>query len=483
MCNARYTRARFKSACAAMRVLQDVRPSPEQLPILTDSGPGFRLIRGAAGSGKTTAALMRLRQLCGARLARRSRLGATAPIRMLVLTFNRTLSGYVEQLAEEQIDATDGILLEVETFGRWAMRLSGGYIDVADDDQRLRQLLNDAGFGRNLDYFAGEVQYVLGRWPPGQLDEYLGADRFGRGRAPAVPRSARSTLLADVIRPYIQQNGELGKVDWSDVALKAAAAPSEGYDVVVADEAQDLSANQIRAITAHLAQAHTTTFIIDAVQRIYPQAFRWREVGIAIRPNQVFTLAKNHRNTVAIARLAASLVHDLPADEDGVVPDPTACTREGACPQVLVGRYAAQLSRMLDDIGPALKAGETVAILHPKGGGWFSYARRELDRRAIGYCELTRSRDWPAGPEQVALSTIHSVKGLEFDHVLLPGLNQETTPHGEGEGDGVLEGLRRLVAMGVGRARRTVSLGYKPGDKSTVIDFLDPDTYDLVRVG
>ena len=52
-----------------MRTLQNVTPTPEQLPILTDDRPGFRLIRGAAGSGKTTAALLRLRQLCTSRLA------------------------------------------------------------------------------------------------------------------------------------------------------------------------------------------------------------------------------------------------------------------------------------------------------------------------------------------------------------------------------------------------------------------------------
>ena len=466
-----------------MRVLQDVKPSPEQLPILTDTGPGFRLIRGAAGSGKTTAALMRLQQLCSARLARRRRLDATDPVRVLVLTFNRTLSGYVEHLAMEQIGAPEDVSLEIETFGRWAVRLCGGYQDVVDGDRRLRGLLTAAGFSRDLDYFVAEVQYVLGRWQPASRDQYLGAERFGRGRAPAVPGPLRSRLLTDVIAPYDDQNRELGEVDWNDVALEAARAPSQGYDVVVADEAQDLSANQIRAIAAHLAEDHTTTFIVDAVQRIYPQAFRWREVGVEIRPNHVYTLKRNHRNTVAIARLAASLVRDLPADEDGVVPDPTACSREGSRPQVLVGTYSAQFAHMLDMITPRLQLGETVAILQVRGGRWFSYARQELARRGISYCELTRNRDWPTGSEQVALSTIHSAKGLEFDHVLLPGLNQEVTPHGSDDGDGLLEAFRRLVAMGIGRARKTVALGYKATDKSTVIDFLDPGAFDLKRVG
>ena len=93
--------------------------------------------------------------------------------------------------------------------------------------------------------------------------------------------------------------------------------------------------------------------------------------------------------------------------------------------------------------------------------------------RKILFCELTRRSEWPTGPELLALSTVHSAKGLEFDHVFMPGLSDEVTPHGDEEGDGTLESLRRLIAMGVGRARQTIMLGYKPGERSTVFDYID----------
>ena len=109
----------------SMRALIDIAPSPEQLTILSDAGPGFRLIRGAAGSGKTTASRLRLRQLCGSRLARRARLGSEEPVRVLVLTFNRTLRGYVLALASEQVSNSNALQLTIETFGRWARHLVG----------------------------------------------------------------------------------------------------------------------------------------------------------------------------------------------------------------------------------------------------------------------------------------------------------------------------------------------------------------------
>ena len=124
---------------------------------------------------------------------------------------------------------------------------------------------------------------------------------------------------------------------------------------------------------------------------------------------------------------------------------------------------------------------ESVVLLQPRGGGWFDEARRILRRRGIPYCELTRENEWPSGPEQVALCTIHSAKGLEFDHVLLPGLSQQVTPHGPESGDADLERFRRMLAMAVGRARKSVMVGYKPGEESSLIGLLDPSTYRMIK--
>ena len=465
-----------------MQTLKNVTPTAEQLKILTDAGPGFRLIRGAAGSGKTTAAVLRLRQLCASRLKRRDRLGYTDPIRVLVLTFNRTLRAYVNQLASEQVSASDALLLTVETFASWALSLIG-HVNVTNGQDHIRRLLRCIDeTGANREYFVGEVEYILGRFPPKRREEYIRATRSGRGRAPAVPAPLRKRLLAEVIEPYEALKSRNGYLDWNDIAVKVAAVESQGYDIVVADESQDLSANQIRAVRAHLDEDHATTFIIDATQRIYPQSFRWRELNVEMRPEMVSTLSRNQRNTVEVARFASSLVQNLPAEEDGVLPDPRACKRKGPRPQIVSGTYSRQLNYMLDQIQPFLEKSETVAILQPKGGGWFDFAKQALSHRNTQFVELTRTRDWPTGPELVALSTIHSVKGLEFDHVLLPGLNQEVTPHGDEEGDGDLDALRRLVAMGVGRARHTVMVGFKPGEQSTLIGLIDPATYDLVEV-
>ena len=468
-----------------MRILShDITPTPEQLRVIGDIESGFRLIRGAAGSGKTTTALLRLREQTEVRLNRRRRYGHTAPIRILVLTFNRTLEGYIAEMARRSITNDDALDLQIRTFGRWAKSLVGN-VNIKDSTI-LRSHLGPLNIttSRQHDFFVDEIEYVLGRFTPANLSNYLTVKRDGRGTSPRVDRRIRKILLREVIPAYTNAKAERGVIDWNDLAIRAAEArPDRLYDVVIVDEAQDFSANQVRAVLSHLADQHNTTFILDAIQRIYPRFFKWTEVGITARPEIIYTLRENYRNTAAIAGFARPLVAGLPLEDDGTLPDFEACRRPGLKPTVVVGTYGAQLSYMLNRLTRTADLdAESVALLQPRGGGWFDEARRVLRARGIAFCELTRQSKWPSGPEVVALSTIHSAKGLEFDHVLLPGLSQEVTPHGAEEGDADLDRLRRMLAMAIGRARKSVMIGYKPGEESSLIRLLDPATYEEVRV-
>ena len=78
-----------------MKALTDVNPTSEQLPIISNPQHGVTLIRGAAGSGKTTTALLMIKQLSAFWLRRRTRNHDAAPVNILVLTYNRTLRGYL----------------------------------------------------------------------------------------------------------------------------------------------------------------------------------------------------------------------------------------------------------------------------------------------------------------------------------------------------------------------------------------------------
>lgn len=461
-----------------MRALMDVTPTAEQLALFSRIRTGTEIIRGAAGSGKTTTALLKLRAAVGFYLNRQRRMKDAVPVRVLVLTFNRTLRGYVAELANRQIASSDDVILEIDTFSHWAIKLLDNPTMI--EFKVAQEVLNRGAGALNLpaDFVREEAQYVLERFLPDDLPTYLGARRDGRGTMPRMERPARETLLNQVINPYRQYKQNSGQSDWNDLAIQLASEKRASYDIVIVDETQDFSANEIRAIMNQLSENHTVTFVLDSTQRIYPRKFIWSEVGVNLRAETSHKLTSNYRNTKQIAQFAASILAGMTVDDDGTIPNFSSASREGVMPIVIAGRFKAQVAFAVKKIKTSIDlTKESVAFLHAKGGGWFDELKQCLDREGLSYVSIARKADWPEGSENIALSTLHSAKGLEFDHIFVLGLNAEVVPVDDEGSDTSdtekLNAIRRLVAMGVGRARQTVTIGYKASDAPGVAAFFD----------
>jgi len=463
-----------------MKVLQSVRPTPEQLTIIQRSDPGVTIIRGSAGSGKTTTALLRMRFLAAWWQNRNRRLGINRPVSMLVVTFNKTLRGYIQELASQQIEEDSSLSLTVSTFAKWACGLLGVRVDYRPTRRKLKALASSLPNAN--EFIVEEAQYAMERFLPRDITAYLDCERTGRGRSPRCDRLLRQKIIDQVINPYFEWKERTGYLDFNDLAVQLAQSnnPIQEYDVVVADEAQDLSANEVRALQSHLANPHTITYVLDGAQRIYAKGFTWREVGLTVRPNQVFRLEKNYRNTREIAAFILPLLEGVEiGGDEGTIPNLESCEKIGPKPSVIVGKYSQQLNWVIRYIRTQVDlTKDSLAFLKPRGGSWFDTLRQRLNSERLGFVELTREGDWPQGYENIALSTMHSAKGLEFDHIIVLGLNEEVTPHGTEPGDAQLDVLRRLLAMALGRARKSIVVGYKVTEASSLISYFEPGTFE-----
>jgi len=142
-----------------------------------------------------------------------------------------------------------------------------------------------------------------------------------------------------------------------------------------------------------------------------------------------------------IARIQAALTEKEPADFVRFVLDETgylAMLRDRNTPED-VARME-NLQELTRAVADSMDAGESFTDF--------------LDAAA-----LVSDADSFEGRPGVTLITLHSTKGLEFDHVFLSGMEEGISPHGRSinEKKGVEE-ERRLVYVGMTRARKTLTL-------------------------
>ena len=185
------------------------------------------------------------------------------------------------------------------------------------------------------------------------------------------------------------------------------------------------------------------------------------------------SLASPSRKTIETQKklqlLHLGFLNGIVVDTDGVLPNLASAQTTGPMPKVISGRYAKQISWAIDYIQSNVDLNtETVAFLKPEGGGWFGTIKSELNNADIEFVDMQRNPDWPEGDINVAISTFHSAKGLEYDHVIILGFNQENTRFGDEEETDQIQVLRRLLAVAVARSKKTSNRWIQAGRGVTI---------------
>lgn len=469
-----------------MKTLKNIRPTSEQLLLITHPQLGIRVIRGAAGSGKTTTSILMMKTAIGYVVDHFISINSSKKVTIRVFTFNRTLSAYVNDLIDDMASTfssiNEKIDLEVVTLGKY-FRSKFPRANIIDDELRERlicQYSNKISF--DSDFILDEVEYILGRFQPENIEDYIDIQRVGRGNKPRVDKNIRRQLLDDVIYPYISYKRREKIVDWHDFANHFSCNKIESIDVAIIDEAQDFSANQLKAIVNQLSPEGYTTIVLDSAQQIYKRGFTWKEVGIN---SAVYSrLERNYRNTYEIALFAHNflLSANIQMDDNATLPKLDRISNHGNKPIVVIADFPDQISYIIDYITKNINLREeSIGFLHPKGGGWFKYLKQRLDNAKLDYIDITRTGTWPKGDVNIALSTIHSAKGLEFDYVFIVGAEDRHFNFESPDFEDInYSSAIKLFSMGISRAKKNVVISYKNETKPVFFEHLDLKTYEEI---
>ena len=445
---------------------------------------GALLLRGCAGSGKTTVALYRAIEC------------AQTGGKTIFLTFNRTLANAAYVLIRELVGPMPANL-EVVNIDAWLVRF------LRDRGHRVSLLSNPEQYGLFMDVLKkvqrGQRSYVhhfpwtffrdeIGRVIKGnglnREEDYLAIPRYGRKTA--LKRKARSATWA-VYEAYQHALIEKDCMDWQDVSLRAYRELFKRplpipYDHVVIDEAQDLTAMQVRIAQRMMkggaGEAVRSIFLVgDVSQTLYSRGFSWKHAGLQIQ-GRSFSLRRNFRNTRQIAETAAALnsYNRLMRLSDDYV-DPQFTQRQGPWPIVircdLTDREMRAVGeKILDLAGDNRFRLADFAVLCP------TVLLCEAVSRHLIQMEIPTvtkgDEEFDILEERVKVLTIHSAKGLEFPVVFVLGLHEGKLPQpqramDDEEADLALERDRTLLYVGMTRAAEALYLVTSPEHPSRFI--------------
>lgn len=282
-----------------------------QRPLVDWALSGPTLVKGGPGSGKSTVALYRLRELVRHYMeeAQSGRLPG-APPDTLFTTYTNALTNASESLLSQLLRDVlelkdDGRLpghIRVTTLDKivvWITRSSGESFEIASESDTLEALrstrnrLRPAAFG-DIDklmvtsalqklrdeYLLEEFEWVVEGQDCRSEADYLQAVRTGRGI------SFNKSLHEAVWRLYETYRGTLRRLtlySWGQLRQFALDCVRGGqftrrWDYVVVDEAQDLTPAAL-ALAVELARDPSGLFLTaDANQSLYNRGFRWSHV-------------------------------------------------------------------------------------------------------------------------------------------------------------------------------------------------------------
>ena len=411
---------------------------PTQRKLVERHWNGPVRVLGGAGTGKTVVAMHRAVWLVRNTLFDKQ-------TKVLFLTFNTNLAKDIEYNLSKIATTSDLARIEVINVDAWVSRYlkSRRYPDKIVGDFHLNDLWNMViGSVKPSEpslpdsFFKEEWERVILPNRVMSQDDYLRVSRKGRGVALSRKQRAALWPVFDEMRSNMQQQGwrsyQDATLDAYDL-LNQADTPSQ-YSAVVVDEAQDMGPEALHLIRQLAPEGKDDLFLVgDGHQRIYRKKAVMGQCGIRI-VGRSRKLKVNYRTTEQIRRFASAMLEGLAIDDLDGEEDPRPGYRSlthGVAPEVQ------DFPDLTEEVSFVAKQIRELCVDESEYSGCCLAVR--LNNLRDEFAEELRSLGLPvvvldkqADNQQVLgvrVANMHRVKGLEFRHVFLAGMNMGVVPN------------------------------------------------------
>lgn len=467
----------------------------EQRRIVELEPSGHMMIKGVAGSGKTTVAIRRVSFL-------HHHYCMEDDDRILLVTFNKTLLNYInyqyQKFAEEeqhgqlQLWMKPNHEVEITTIDRLMYRFFMKYQERVqkkysissrqDEIQTMTKAMhilkesypsNKIFNSKNNHFLLDEVEW-MNACNITDMETYQNVDRIGRASGKSgtphklLKNSEVRTIifkLMELFNELLEQKGLVTFKKMNQLALmEAQHMKHEKYTHIIIDESQDLTKVQLEFLKCIFSEKtySSITFVADNTQSIYSHSWLgkgrpYTSIGYDMSGKSRI-LTKNYRTTTEISTAAYSLIeHDENIKSNVDFVKPSLIDRHGHEP---IYRFfetsEKQLQFLVEEIRELQSeyAYSDICIVAKE--------KRLLESAYVGLeeaqlpCEILSAKDPDFESNKVKLLTMHSIKGLEFKVIFLIDLNEGVIPKGllhDIDDEEMLETEeRKLLYVGMTRA-------------------------------
>lgn len=461
------------------------------------------IVQGVAGSGKSLVIINRALQIYEKTKAKGKR------AKIAVFTFANSLVEYTHEVLEQggaeaardiTVSTLDREILSLynKIIGHRIYGVYNKYTRELDDvvSELEKQYSGTRFFKKEKREFLMEEIKWMKQHMMKSFSDYENCVRKGRG-ATRVTKDDRR-IIYDVYENFYEKlrlkNAKTIDVVAEELAKKVIPEYCQ-YDFVLVDEAQDLTLSKM-IIAKSLARV-SITVSADFAQKIYKTGFTWKEAGIEIRGQASKKLQGTHRNTRQIAALANSLteanteIKRYDADDFTI---PELPKREGPLPQLI---YESSHRQEQEDIITLIKEirsnkpDSTIALL----GRDKTYIRKIqvwLNTASIPYQLIEKNKEYKVLEPGVKVVKYHSSKGLEFNYVIMPFVDDGIFPYtkyvtGDDDDDSIedlMNEARSLMYVGMTRARDMLymfAVDGVDGEPSPLIEDLDGNLMEVKK--